>query len=368
MSIREAKRLRDVLLRQQLFVEQVKAGQIYKFNTFAAKLLETVRDLLIRVPHNSLDGLTKTELRVFIANLRKRQKVAWNQYVSDLINDLETFTKSSKRVNAIVYGTLAFEFGKDESAPLEILSEERADKILAESKNDKTIVPIFGWPALRKGKDADERMWAYVYHEIIPGTGSTLEEFIDTLSLQSQLKIEQVLKQAYANHETVSETIAKIKGSPELNGRNGIIDGISNSAAAVLTTVVQHVAMQTTAAIQSAYFNMYQWVSIMDNRTTPICTKLNRRVFEYGRGPIPPAHIRCRSHIEPYRGNDIPDETLYNWASRQPAAVIAVTFSGAVAAKFANKTITADDVNSFKAVRRIDPDDYESVIGTILIK
>lgn len=43
----------------------------------------------------------------------------------------------------------------------------------------------------------------------------------------------------------------------------------------------------------------YRWLSSIDNRTSDICSNLNGQVFPIGRGPLPPAHVNCRSTIVP---------------------------------------------------------------------
>ena len=41
----------------------------------------------------------------------------------------------------------------------------------------------------------------------------------------------------------------------------------------------------------------YAWVASFGDRTCPICSDLDGRLFEIGRGPMPPAHVSCRCTI-----------------------------------------------------------------------
>ena len=67
----------------------------------------------------------------------------------------------------------------------------------------------------------------------------------------------------------------------------------------------------------------YQWVSVLDNRTTIGCIQLNDQKFYYNRSgykPLPPRHFSCRSTTIPIykdnpEGEDI--ETMAEWIEEQ---------------------------------------------------
>jgi SPP1 gp7 family putative phage head morphogenesis protein len=78
---------------------------------------------------------------------------------------------------------------------------------------------------------------------------------------------------------------------------------VSNrNAAAVVQTAIQHVA--TTARMETLKANSdvvlgYRWVSTLDRKTTPECKGLDGMRFDLGNGPLPPAHVNCRSTAVP---------------------------------------------------------------------
>jgi len=43
----------------------------------------------------------------------------------------------------------------------------------------------------------------------------------------------------------------------------------------------------------------YEWVSTLDSRTSTICRSRDGQKYEFGKGPLPPAHPNCRSAISP---------------------------------------------------------------------
>lgn len=66
-----------------------------------------------------------------------------------------------------------------------------------------------------------------------------------------------------------------------------------------VTAIQAQVAERMAFANQQKFQNRYQWISVLDSRTSDLCRRLHGKVFEFGAaGAIkPPAHYRCRSRI-----------------------------------------------------------------------
>jgi len=68
----------------------------------------------------------------------------------------------------------------------------------------------------------------------------------------------------------------------------------------------------------------YQWVSVLDSRTSTTCMQLNGNKYYYKRSgfkPFPPAHPNCRSTTQPLHKNPALNEeveTLNSWAVNNP--------------------------------------------------
>lgn len=365
MSEIQSRRLRDILVRQQLFVEQIRVGQLNQFDIFAEKLSKELVELLSHLQYRNMDGLTKVELKNFVSSLRKNQLKLWNEYIAEMITNMEDFMLASKRMDKRIFASVAIQFNAATNR-VTIPDEEESERILEAVEDEEDNSPLFGWLSLRKSEKGDARMWAYLYHSMIPANGMTMYEFLVGMSLQSMLTVENVIKQAYVNGWSIPETIENLIGTKALRFNDGVMHRIKNSNAAVMSTIVLHVASQVSVSVQSAYFEKYIWLSVMDNRTSKICIGLNGRIFEYKRGPLPPAHMYCRSKVSPYLGGDIADETLYNWLVRQPQSVVSTLFSGTIAARIANGDPVAQMVNDFKTETALQIADYDSVIDTIL--
>ena len=87
-------------------------------------------------------------------------------------------------------------------------------------------------------------------------------------------------------------------------------------------------ASQSVWEANSYIVNGYIWISILDERTSNICQSLSRRVFQVGKGPLPPAHQNCRSTTVPtlitkyvngelVEAEDVEKPSYYEWIKRQ---------------------------------------------------
>jgi len=55
---------------------------------------------------------------------------------------------------------------------------------------------------------------------------------------------------------------------------------------------------------QSGVVDLFEWETVRDDRTCPICLPLHGRQFALRGDMRPPAHIGCRCHVKPV----VPDE------------------------------------------------------------
>lgn len=131
-------------------------------------------------------------------------------------------------------------------------------------------------------------------------------------------------------------------GTRNNNYADGALNVSKSNAGAIISTATQHTANASRMKLYESNNDIvkgYTWVSTLDRRTTPQCRSLDGQVFEPGKGPMPPIHIRCRSttipklskefdYLEedatrasagPKPGYVSADETYYSWLTKQPA-------------------------------------------------
>lgn len=85
-------------------------------------------------------------------------------------------------------------------------------------------------------------------------------------------------------------------------GHGGLGDVSERHAATVVRTALNHVSTQArlmTLEKNSDVVERYEWVSTLDSRTSATCRSRDGQKYEFGKGPLPPAHANCRSSISP---------------------------------------------------------------------
>lgn len=135
-------------------------------------------------------------------------------------------------------------------------------------------------------------------NEVVRNTlinGSTIQETVDRFVDDFDGKVTQQLRMGISNGETISE----------LNQR---IRGVINTKATHAQTIARTVQTAVSAEIRETTFEEnddvvkgYEWVSVLDTRTSDICKALDGTIYELDdpKRRIPPAHPNCRSTITP---------------------------------------------------------------------
>lgn len=312
MALSDNKRLFDISTRLQIYVEGIKVQQAREFNFVLAELRHELNRILSRVKYKTLDGLTKGELNRLVVSLRDSQSRIYSKYTSQLIEQLKLFMAANAEMNrrAWVFAKLEETEGENAKIPTD------AEAIRWIEEQQPNNVPLFGIGAAIGN---NERLWSAVTNAPIPANGLYIVPFVKTFATSAQAGVENIVRKAWANGWTLEETISAITGEDARQGTSSQLQRVGVQASAVVATAVQHVSAIVGAGVVSALFGWYMWHSVMDSRTTEICSSRNHKRYRYGAGPIPPAHIRCRSHIAPIVGNDdIAAVSFYTWAASQP--------------------------------------------------
>ena len=352
-----ARRLFDVITRQRIYIEGIKLSEANKFREVIRELSEEFRQLTGKISYSNLDGMTKSELNVFIVKLRRTQSRIYSKYTQELLDQLYAFMKADKRVSLRLYGALV--------SDSDSVTEDEADELVTKSRDETIISPLFGWSSLERTDAGDERLWGQIANSPIPANGLLLASFIAGFSKSAQGAVENLVRRAWADKWSVAQL------TEEATGPRGAFDKVFSQNTAVTATVLQHVAQNTGAAVASAFAGKYRWDSIIDSSTTPICRGRNLKIYVFGRGPLPPAHIRCRSGITPIFGNDQTtddgsDETFYTWARRQPESFVRDVFNKEAADKLTGDNARAKDFNEYRAEKPVSVQQYSDKVSEML--
>lgn len=364
MPALDNERLFDATVALALFVENIKLGQMREFNSVLAAIDEDLRKLLSRVEYKTLDGLSKAELNRLLLQLRRSQYRIYSAYTEKLIESLQEFMRVRLDVSAVVYASLKHSFDNN-NEPL-TFDEDGAFEYIEGESQALPFSPLFGLAAiLPSGKTS---LWSNIKNAPIPANGLYLLPFVNTFARSAQASVENTIRKAYANRQTVAETLAEISGQSKPQGNSTQLAKIRNQANAVIETAFAHVDQISSAAVVSAIFARYQWISVMDGTTTPFCRDHNLRIFRYGAGPIPPAHYKCRSITVPLASQfgDFSPPTLYAWLKRQTRSLQIEFIGKDAAALLSSGEITSKDFTSLTVGKPMQLNQFKSKIGLIL--
>jgi hypothetical protein len=286
--------LLDTLTRHQFYLEGVKAGQTLRFERVIVELRAAIRAELLKFDFFELDELSRNKINELVRSIRAIQKTIYTQYTEDAVRELLLFLE--------VESDIAFDIFADE----------------------EDGVPIFPWFVKRPTNEELQRLWAFATNAPIPANGVLMLPFLQSFANVASRNVENAIYQEWVNKSNRDELLTRIAGTKTLDYKDGMLKRIVSQNGAVLDTIIQHVSAIGQSAVASVFYRKYRWVSIIDNATTDICRSRNQNVYDYGSGPLPPAHIRCRSKIVPFNAtNPLPDDMppLYDWLKAQPAIV-----------------------------------------------
>lgn len=368
MALTDNKRLYDIATRLAIYAEDVKVWQARQFGEVIREINFELTRLLGRVRYKTLDGLSKGQLNKLVIELRESQSKIYSVYTQTLIDQLKEFMRADLEVNRAAWVTSRIELDDEQSA---IVTDDEAIAFLKHNPSlyDNALFgsALYGIAAI---SGADDKLWTQISNTPISANGLYLLPFIKTFANSAQAGVESIIRKAWANRWTVEETLRELSGDGSATqGTPSQLHRVNAQAGAVIHTAMSHVGAIVTAGVMSAIFGRYMWVSVIDGRTSDICLSRSRRVYRFGNGPLPPAHIRCRSHITPVlAAEDPPEETLYTWVARQPAIIQNDVLGIDGADKLRKGLLKAKDIAKYESVAQLNYSQFRKKIVRILTR
>lgn len=283
--------LTDKIIRHQVYLEGLKGGALNAFNPVLVGIDREIRMSLLNVGSEGLGVLSKAALLKLMRSLRLALLKRYNTYSAELLRFLQAFM-------AVEFKTMRSIF-QDEPTP-------------EPDEEDASLVGIW---------------WPRVAASVLPANGVILSSFAQALGPAAALAATQTLLRSAANRDSRDATLEAVEA---LRKR------LEGNARAVMATTLQSVSAQSQAAFAKMVgIDEYEWVSILDSRTSDICRSRSGLRYEYGKGPLPPAHPNCRSMIVPVvDGVAIPNPSFRDWVSGLPTKVSKDMFRGPIGDKF----------------------------------
>ena len=257
------KLIRDILTRHQVYLERLKAGEVRRLDPVLRGLDRAVRAAVAALG----DAPSRSALERALAGLRAENSRIMAGFADETLRALE---KLSNYATTFHTSTLA------------------------------TV-----WPASAPGLATpnSSAVWAATLAKPVQATGDLLEPFTKSFSTRAVLAIERAIRVGYAQGLTTDQIVRVLRGTKAANFRDGVIGGmLKREGDAMVRTAIQQVNNSAQMAVFEANSHLvkrYRWLSTLDRRTSQICRSLDGRIFELGKGPVPPAHVNCRSYIIP---------------------------------------------------------------------
>ena len=265
----------DMVIRHQIYVEGLKAGKADEFYSVIGDMTRELRSALSFVPFENLGDMNKTALMKLLVSLRKAVRAIFDPWLNSLLKWLRQYV----RVETGLYASM-IEVEPPPYAPIYTKAE----------------------------------------NEPIPGNGLFMLPFLKGFGTYALTRLERIVVMARANRVTKDELIRQFTGTKKRGYKDGLAWQLQHLSKAATSTVIQHLSTQTGFGVFVSKYRFYEWVSVLDSRTTEICSNRDGLRFEVGKGPLPPAHVNCRSTIVPVasRAGKTPDFDFAMWARQQP--------------------------------------------------
>jgi SPP1 gp7 family putative phage head morphogenesis protein len=351
------RRLFDIATRQQVLIEGYKNWQAREFNATVAELAKDMKRILGNVSFDKLSVMTKLQLNRLIAQMRASLARTFSQYIRKILSMLRKFMSVDLDVTRRIFASVFVPPAADGTQPP--IGSARAQSVIEEESGQ--LVGLFG---LASVLGAGERIWAYLLNTPNPANGMKLPDFLKVFAMSAQANILNSVNRAWANGSTVAQLQRELIGAP---GERGALQRIASQNLAVVSTSIQFISAVNSQSVLSLLFRRYRWDSVMDSATTDICRSRNGHIYVFGEGPIPPAHIGCRSDICPIVGNtNFDPPSLFAWLREQPAEIKRLMLGAGNVSLL--DSIKANELNSLLNISAVDIERYSNEIPLILTR
>lgn len=327
----------DQVTRRQVFLERYKAGELRRLDAFLREMDKALRERLGRA---TVTDFQQGRLDALLAEIDALMQAIQTPYQRDMFERMDALAVHEAGMEARM-----------------LSAEPRFEATIPASS--QVHAAVFSAPLSARGA----------------GGGMLLEPFIGKWSEADRERVIGTIRRGAFEGRTTEQIVRDVRGTKARNFQDGILAVNRRNARTVVHTSLQHVA--TVARMETLQANAdvldgYEWSSTLDGRTSSVCMSLDGRVFQFGKGPLPPAHPNCRSSIIPklsakfdwlFEGaqrssKDGPvDASLsyFDWLKRQPAGFVEEALGPTRAALFLKGGLSADEFAKLQLGRNFEP-------------
>jgi SPP1 gp7 family putative phage head morphogenesis protein len=316
----------DIFVRQQIFLEAVKNDEATKFNDMRTAVITVLTSLLLSSGYDSFADMPRRTLNGLIAKANKRLTSKFKKIGSGIMRRMRDIMMAEITVSGDLFGRYA---GRQSPVTLRQASTNR------------------------------RKLWASLTNGLIPGSGTTPAQLLSTFFTSSLRDVGSTVRRAFADGLSPQDALRAIRGTAANGFKDGLINKFRNHYSAMTDTLIQHVSSFVHGVLGKLVSDEYEWVSVIDSATTDVCRSRDGKVYKWGKGPMPPAHYRCRSTTKPYRAEEPTSvQSFFSWLSGQPASVQDELVGRAQGVAVRAGTMGASDFPRFASNRRLTPGQY----------
>lgn len=291
----------DIATRHQVYLERLKAGELKRTDALFQRLNVDLNRVLFELPTTELGVLTLIQRARLIEAVRNNQQEAYKEHLDFLVLTLVGLAEFSRE----------FEL-------------ESIDNV-----TEDAVEPVVD--------DEAPPLWAAVQEKPMSATGKLLAAWFGAWMLNEVTRSTDLVRRAISEGWSASRLLQAYRGTAINQNEDGLAASARRNTRATINTAIQHVSTTSRAhtmenitlqpkgprlktdkegkvtsipraareAAERAGIKVgdnlrlmgYRWISILDDVTSQICRTLDGQVFKFGQGPLPPAHVNCRSSI-----------------------------------------------------------------------
>ncbi|TKK23436.1 hypothetical protein EcCFBP13530_04590 [Enterobacter cancerogenus] len=272
MTINE--RLRDELIAHRVNLTRYEAGVVSKLvATLSADDAELAARLLVALEDVPAGSISVKKLSRLLAPVREVNRKAVTRFFGELGQVLKEFTEYEA----------GFGFDLMKSLLPEVVSQR----------------------GLLKKIDAGQ---AYVRAVAEPFHGYTLKDWTDKLETDRFARIVNTIRTGQGNGDAPDQIVRSIRGTKARNWQDGALNKSRANASAIGYSALAHAAevvREQTAPVNDHLIKAKQWLSTLDNKTSPPCRIRDALTYTLDNQPIKHGipwgdgpgrlHFHCRS-------------------------------------------------------------------------
>ena len=267
--------------RHSIYVQRYAGGLSNDYDPYQTNIINIVNSFLLA----SYD-LDFRQFTSRLNNMQRQVELEYSSYFDYVTNDLQEFSASES------------EWQLEQTA---IATEEEQEGL--------TPIILSGiWGAVLATPMVFESS----------NTVITLNELFDSRVASQSKAIRDSINTSKVTNQTLKQAQVAV------TGKGGILSGKDKSKnRTTVSTGTRHVAVNSRAEVAKKGEAIgYQWISVIDSRTSTICRSLSEKLFYFTDkyNPYPPAHPNCRSDVDFIYSRSDPiakRETYYEFLKKQ---------------------------------------------------